>query len=110
MSLDNLAKIGRLKPHSPTRAEIGDLLAAAHRNLQDARAGNISTENRFDAAYKCIMQAALASSLMPRRCEAPSSKPSSYFAKCRSGWPGITDNWHRSSRRHCWPCWSNVPS
>ena len=59
MSLDNLAKIGRLKPHSPTRAEIGDLLAAAHRNVQDARAENISTENRFDAAYKCIMQAAL---------------------------------------------------
>lgn len=60
MTLDNLVKIGQLKPHATSRAEIGDLLAAAHRNLQDARAENISTENRFDAAYKCIMQSALA--------------------------------------------------
>lgn len=60
MSLDNLAKIGLLKPHSASRSEIDDLLAAARRNLADARAENISTENRFDAAYKCVMQAALA--------------------------------------------------
>ena len=60
MSLDNLVKIGRLKPHPPDREEIADLLSAARRNLQDARAENISTENRFDAAYKCIMQSALA--------------------------------------------------
>jgi hypothetical protein len=60
MTLDNLLKIGRLKQHATDRVEIGDLLAAAHRNLADARAENISTENRFDAAYKCIMQSALA--------------------------------------------------
>lgn len=59
MSLDNLVKVGRLKPHATSRAEISDLLAAARRNLNDSRAENISTENRFDAAYKCIMQAAL---------------------------------------------------
>jgi len=59
MSLDNLVRIGQLKAHTPNRSEIGDLLAAARRNLDDARAENISTENRFDAAYKCIMQAGL---------------------------------------------------
>lgn len=61
MTLDNLVKIGRIKPHVTSAGEIGDLLAAATRNLADARAENISTENRFDAAYKCVMQSALAS-------------------------------------------------
>lgn len=60
MTLDNLLRIGQLKSHTTDRAEIGNLLAAARRNLTDARAENISTENRFDAAYKCIMQCALA--------------------------------------------------
>ncbi len=60
MTLDNLFKIGRLKRHTTDRVEIGNLLAAARRNISDARAENISTENRFDAAYKCIMQCALA--------------------------------------------------
>jgi len=59
MTLDNLVKIGRIKAHVTDRTEIGDLLAAARRNLADARAENISTENRFDAAYKFIMQCAL---------------------------------------------------
>ena len=61
MTLDNLVKVGRIKPHVTSAGEIGDLLAAATRNLADARAENISTENRFDAAYKCVMQSALAS-------------------------------------------------
>jgi len=55
-----LLKIGQLKPHAPDAAEIARLLEAARRNLTDANAENISTENRFDAAYKCIMQSALA--------------------------------------------------
>lgn len=59
MTLDNLLKIGRLKPHETDADEIGNLLAAATRNLADSRADNISTENRFDAAYKCIMQCSL---------------------------------------------------
>ena len=59
MTLDNLAKIGRLKPHIASKPEFADLLTAARRNLEDAHAENISAENRFDAAYKCIMQAAL---------------------------------------------------
>lgn len=60
MTLDNLLKTGQLKPHTPDAADIARLLEAARRNLADAGADNISTENRFDAAYKCIMQSALA--------------------------------------------------
>lgn len=60
MSLDNLTKTGQLKPHAATSAEISRLLAAAKRNLRDAAVSGISDETRFDAAYKAIMQCALA--------------------------------------------------
>ncbi|HEX7373418.1 MAG TPA: hypothetical protein VF277_00460 [Steroidobacteraceae bacterium] len=59
MTLDNLAKIGRLKAHVASVDEVADLLNAALRNLDDAHADNISPENRFDAAYKCIQQSGL---------------------------------------------------
>ena len=57
--MQNLLKIGRLKEHQPTAAEVQRLLAAVNRNLQDAAAANISDETRFDAAYKAVMQCAL---------------------------------------------------
>ena len=60
MSLENLLKIGQLKEHPPDALEIQRLLAAADRSLADARVTAISAETRFDAAYKAIMQAALA--------------------------------------------------
>ena len=60
VSLQNLLKIGQLKEHSPDAAEVQRLLAAAGRNLADARVTTISPETRFDAAYKAVMQAALA--------------------------------------------------
>lgn len=60
MTLANLLKIGRLKPHAPNGAEIRRLLAAATRNIDDAAVATISDETRFDAAYKAIMQLALA--------------------------------------------------
>lgn len=60
MSLDNLTKTGQLKAHTTTVAEIARLLAAAKRNLRDAMVSGISDETRFDAAYKAIMQCALA--------------------------------------------------
>lgn len=59
MSLQNLLKIGQLKPHPPDAGEVRRLLSAAARNLADARVKSISPETRFDAAYKAIMQAAL---------------------------------------------------
>ena len=58
--MENLLKIGQLKEHPPNAAEIRQLLAAAARNLADARVTAVSPETRFDAAYKAIMQAALA--------------------------------------------------
>ncbi len=64
MSLENLLKIGQLKPHAPEPAEIERLLTAARRNLRDARVTSISAETRFDAAYKAIMQSALAALMM----------------------------------------------
>lgn len=60
MSLQNLLKIGQLKTHPTDAAEIARLLAAARRNLVDAAVTSISPETRFDAAYKAIMQSALA--------------------------------------------------
>lgn len=59
MTLENLAKIGKLKPHKTSREEIARLLAAVHRNMKDARLTSISPESRFDIAYKAVMQCAL---------------------------------------------------
>ena len=60
LSLENLLKIGQLKEHPADAEEIQRLLAAAARNLADARVTAISPETRFDAAYKAAMQVALA--------------------------------------------------
>lgn len=59
MSLENLARIGKLKPHSPTRQEIARLIASAQRNLRDACIAGLSAETRFDVAYKAVMQCSL---------------------------------------------------
>jgi hypothetical protein len=57
MSLDNL--IGkRLEKITADAAVIDRLLSAASRNIADAHVTEISPENRFDAAYKAIMQLA----------------------------------------------------
>src|SRR5450830_552997 len=59
MNLVNLLKINKLQVHSPSRDAVQRLLEAANRNLADAHITEISAENRFDAAYKCIMQCAM---------------------------------------------------
>lgn len=64
MSLQDLLKIGQLKEHPAQAEEIERLLTAAQRNLRDAHVEDISPETRFDAAYKAIMQAALAALMM----------------------------------------------
>lgn len=58
MTLQNLLGIS-LEAVAPTRAQVSKLLAAAGRNLADARLEELSAENRFDAAYKAIMQSAM---------------------------------------------------
>ena len=58
MSLENL--LGRsLERVAPERAGIARMLAAAERNVADAQLAGLSAENKFDAAYKAIMQCAL---------------------------------------------------
>lgn len=59
MSLQNLQAIGRLQAHQADAAAVAKLLQAAGRNLTDARLPQVSADNRFDAAYKCIMQCAM---------------------------------------------------
>jgi hypothetical protein len=59
MSLENLVRTGQLKTHSPNVLETQRLLAAARRNLSDARVPGISNEARFDLGYKAIMQCAM---------------------------------------------------
>lgn len=59
MTLQNLLAIKRLLAHTPDAAAIRKLLEAARRNLADAGVAAISTDNRFDAAYKCLMQCAM---------------------------------------------------
>jgi hypothetical protein len=64
VTLENLLRIGQLKPHPIDSTEIERLLLAAQRNLRDSRVEEISPETRFDAAYKAIMQCALAALMM----------------------------------------------
>jgi hypothetical protein len=59
MTLANLLAIQRLLAFRATPQGAQRLLAAAERNLVDARLAMLSAENRFDAAYKCIMQCAM---------------------------------------------------
>jgi hypothetical protein len=55
MTLKNLLGLS-LDAVAPDKALTAKLLAAAERNIADAKLQGLSTENRFDAAYKAIMQ------------------------------------------------------
>lgn len=59
MTLANLLAIHRLLAFSASAQSVQRLLAGAMRNLADAKITQLSAENRFDAAYKCIMQCAM---------------------------------------------------
>lgn len=59
MTLRKLLEIERLIAFQAQRSDITRLLSAAKRNLADAHVDAISEPNRFDAAYKCIMQCAM---------------------------------------------------
>lgn len=60
MSLENLLRIGRVRPHTTDRREIGKLLNGAARNLKDAGNPDNSNAVRFTCAYTAIMQASQA--------------------------------------------------
>ncbi len=55
MTLDKLQGI-TLERINPDPVAIQRLLDAAQRNINDAELVALSNENRFDAAYKAIMQ------------------------------------------------------
>ncbi|MFZ7094765.1 DNA-binding protein [Luteimonas dalianensis] len=59
MTLQNLLAIRQLQEYSADPAAVRKLLDAVRRNLADARVTEISADNRFDAAYKCLMQCAM---------------------------------------------------
>lgn len=59
MSLENLVKTNQLQPHDADPTAVQRLLAAAERNLTDARVPDISDETRFDTGYRTIMQCAM---------------------------------------------------
>lgn len=59
MTLQNLLSINRLQAFTPARSAVMQLLRAAQRNLADAGLAALSADNRFDAAYKTIMQCAM---------------------------------------------------
>ena len=63
MTLENLLRIGKLKPHAADKTEIERLVAAAERSLRDVEAKGLSSDARLDLAYKAIMQAALVATL-----------------------------------------------
>lgn len=63
MTLENLLRIGKLKPHAADKVEIARLLQAAERALNDAQSETLSSDSRLDLAYRSIMQAALVAML-----------------------------------------------
>lgn len=59
MTLRNLLKTGQLVEHKADAAEIGRMLEAATRNIDDAKSTTVSPETRFEAAYRGITQCAM---------------------------------------------------
>lgn len=82
MSLDNLVGIS-LERIEPGKETIRRLLHAAERNLHDAQVTEISAENRFDAAYKAIMQLANAA-LQANGYRTLTSKPGHHMTMIQS--------------------------
>ena len=59
-ALDNLVRIGQLKPEPPAKAELEGLLRPGSRRLADAERTDLSLESRFDLAYNAAHALALA--------------------------------------------------
>ena len=74
MTLANLLAIQRLQAFNASPQGVQRLLAAAERNLADAQLQALSAENRFDAAYKCILQCAMLG-LWAQGYRTPTSQP-----------------------------------
>ncbi len=59
MTLENLLAIHKLQNFEASAIGVQRLLTSASRNLADADLAALSAENRFDAAYKTIIQCAM---------------------------------------------------
>lgn len=59
-ALDNLARIGQIKPEPRNDVEIRRMMAMARTRLNDARLDRLSPEGRFTSAYNAAHAAALA--------------------------------------------------
>ena len=77
MNLNDLVgkKIENITPHQDT---IKRLLASAQRNIVDSKIMLVSAENRFDSAYKAIMQIANAA-LQANGYRTLTSKPGHHY-------------------------------
>ena len=73
MTLKNLLGIS-LDAVPADKGLVAKLLAAAQRNIADAQLPGLSPENRFDAAYKAIMQCAMVA-LWANRYRTSTSQP-----------------------------------
>jgi len=58
--LENLVRIGQLKPEPATRAEFDGMVDSAKKRLADARNESLAAESRFDLAYGAAHGFALA--------------------------------------------------
>ncbi|MDD3179250.1 MAG: hypothetical protein PHQ04_02745 [Opitutaceae bacterium] len=55
MSLNDLAKASLLKPHEPTREQIGKIFGVVDRDIEDSRR-NLSPDGQFNIAYNAALQ------------------------------------------------------
>jgi hypothetical protein len=55
-TLERWRNNGWLRPHTPTRGEIANLLAIVERDLSDARQGAVSSDWRFGIAYNAALK------------------------------------------------------
>jgi hypothetical protein len=58
--LDNLVRIGNLKPEMASRREYDGMIKSARRGLADAQNNGIETDSQFDLAYEAAHKFALA--------------------------------------------------
>lgn len=63
MTLESLARSGKLKAHAADEREIARLLDSAGRALKDASTATLGSDSRLEIAYRALMQAALAAML-----------------------------------------------
>lgn len=58
--LDNLVKIGKLKPEDPSVQEVAGLIKSGLARLHDAKIESLNIESRFDLAYNAAHALSLA--------------------------------------------------